>query len=143
MIGYWKGQAVPFLIKNQQPSVSFQSTYFVPMFFFISTLFSILNNIWAEFWKLLTCSWRRSLSYRNQFIDFPSKSMDWFLYDRDLRHEKGMIRIAMVWSGLIYLEVDKLSNFQKHSDTTIVWLISSFVYFNIKSSTEKMWLLEN
>ena len=37
---------------------------------------------------LLTLSWWRSLSYRNQSIDLQSKSVDWFLYDRDLRHEK-------------------------------------------------------
>ena len=30
----------------------------------------------------LTLSWRRSLSYRNQIIDFHSKTMDWFLYFR-------------------------------------------------------------
>ena len=36
----------------------------------------------------LTLSWRRSLSYRNQSIDLLCKSMDWFLYDRDLCHEK-------------------------------------------------------
>ena len=36
----------------------------------------------------LTFSWRRSLTYRNQSTDFHSKSMDWFLYDRDLRHER-------------------------------------------------------
>ena len=30
----------------------------------------------------------RSLSYRNQSIDLQSKSMDWFLYDRDLYHER-------------------------------------------------------
>ena len=30
----------------------------------------------------------RSLSYRNQSIDLICKSMDWFLYDRDLRHER-------------------------------------------------------
>ena len=34
----------------------------------------------------LTLSWRRSLSYRNQTIDLLCKSMDWFLYDSDLRH---------------------------------------------------------
>ena len=28
----------------------------------------------------------RSLSYKNQSIDLQRKSMDWFLYDRDLRH---------------------------------------------------------
>ena len=38
--------------------------------------------------KVLTPSWRRSLSYRNQSIDFQSKSMNWFLYDRDLCHER-------------------------------------------------------
>ena len=33
---------------------------------------------------LLTLSWRRPLSYRN----LRSKSMDWFLYDNGLRHER-------------------------------------------------------
>ena len=37
---------------------------------------------------LLTLSWRRSLSYRNQCIDLQSKSVDWLLYDRYLRHER-------------------------------------------------------
>ena len=36
----------------------------------------------------LTLPWRRSLSYRNQSIDLHSKSMDWFRYDKDLRHER-------------------------------------------------------
>ena len=36
----------------------------------------------------LILSWRRSLSYRNQSIDLRSKSMDWFLYDDGLRHER-------------------------------------------------------
>ena len=36
----------------------------------------------------LTLSWRRSLPYRNQLIYLQNKSMDWFLYDRDLRHER-------------------------------------------------------
>ena len=31
----------------------------------------------------ITLSWRRSISYRNHV-----KLMKWFLYDRDLRHEK-------------------------------------------------------
>ena len=40
------------------------------------------------FWTLLTLSWRRPLSYRNQSIDLQSKSMDWFLYGNGLRHER-------------------------------------------------------
>ena len=36
----------------------------------------------------VTLSRWRSLSYRNQSIDLFYKSMDWFLYDRDLRQER-------------------------------------------------------
>ena len=36
----------------------------------------------------LSLSWRRSLSYRNQSIGSLPKSMDWFLYDNGLRHER-------------------------------------------------------
>ena len=45
---------------------------------------SSLRKIFAA----LTLSWRRPLSYRNQYIDLQSKSMDWFLYDNGLRHER-------------------------------------------------------
>ena len=38
-------------------------------------------------YEYLTLSWRRPLSYGNQSIDLPRKSMDWFLYDNGLRHE--------------------------------------------------------
>ena len=36
----------------------------------------------------LTLSWRMFLLYRNQSIDLLCKPMDWFLCDRDIRHEK-------------------------------------------------------
>ena len=39
----------------------------------------------------LTLSCQRPLSYRNQSIDFLRKSMDWFLYDNGLRHERVKI----------------------------------------------------
>ena len=42
---------------------------------------------------LLTHSWWRALSYRNQSIDLRSRSMDWFLYDNGLRHERVKDRI--------------------------------------------------
>ena len=38
---------------------------------------------------MLTLSWRRSLSYRNQSTDLQSNSLDRFLYDSDLRHKRG------------------------------------------------------
>ena len=43
----------------------------------------------------LTLSWRRPLSYRNQSIDLLRKSIDWFLYDNGLRHE----RVKNIWSS--------------------------------------------
>ena len=43
---------------------------------------------WIKSLVHLTLSWRRSLSYRNQSIDLLCKSIEWFLYDRDLRHER-------------------------------------------------------
>ena len=47
-------------------------------------IISFLVNILFVF---VTLSWRRPLSYRNQSIDW-SKSMDWFLYDNGLHHER-------------------------------------------------------
>ena len=38
--------------------------------------------------RLLTLSWRRPLSYRNQSIGLLHKLMDWFLYDNGLRHKR-------------------------------------------------------
>ena len=37
---------------------------------------------------VLTLSRRKPKSYRNQSIDLLCKSMDWFLYDNGLRHER-------------------------------------------------------
>ena len=41
----------------------------------------------------LTLSRRRSLSYRNQSTDLPSKSMDWFLYDNGLRQKRLKMKL--------------------------------------------------
>ena len=53
--------------------------------------------------KNLTLSWRRSLSYRNQSTDLQSKSMNWFLYDKDLRHERVKIILAFNQYHAIHL----------------------------------------
>ena len=50
----------------------------------------------------LTLSWPKSVSYRNQSTDLQSKSMDRFLYDRDLHLER------VKYSTFFYLE--KLQN---------------------------------
>ena len=66
----------------------------------------------------LTLWWRRSLSYRNQSIGLFCKSMGWFLYGRDLSHErvKGKCKLCdamkmlwrypkVVWATNIYNKV--------------------------------------
>ena len=45
----------------------------------------LITQIVADY---LTLSWRGPLSYRNQSIDLLRKSMDWFLYDNGLCHER-------------------------------------------------------
>ena len=45
-------------------------------------------------WNQLTLSWRRPLSYRNQSIDLLCKSMNWFLYDNSLRHERVKVYVS-------------------------------------------------
>ena len=50
----------------------------------------------------LTPSWQSFLSRRNNSIDLQSKSMDWFLYDSDVRHEKvKLLQILEDYSNLI------------------------------------------
>ena len=62
-----------FFIHFAQPKV----TLFVFFFFFFQNLL-----------KGLTLSWRRPMSYRNQSIDLLRNSMDWFLDDIGLPHER-------------------------------------------------------
>ena len=47
-----------------------------------------LGNGFPPNFFILTLLWRRSLSYRIQSIGFLCKSMHWFLYDGDFRHER-------------------------------------------------------
>ena len=47
------------------------------------------------FTESLTLSWRKSLSSRKQSIDLQSKN--WFLYDRDLRHERLKFQFCFLW----------------------------------------------
>ena len=53
---------------------------------------------------ILTHSWWRSLSHRNQSIDLQTKSMDSFLYNRDLRRER-----FNVCSSFIRVSLNKLA----------------------------------
>ena len=53
-----------------------------------SDQFHLFNLHSVTFPFNLTLSWRGPLLYRNQSIDLQGKSVDWFLYDNGLRHER-------------------------------------------------------
>ena len=46
--------------------------------------------------------------YRNQTTDFQRKLVDWFSYDRDLRHEKVSALLLACIHGDIFLDYDKI-----------------------------------
>ena len=50
--------------------------------------------------KSLTLSWRRSLTNRNLPIDFPFKSVNWFIYDSVLHHERVNGKLHFLCSEL-------------------------------------------
>ena len=68
-----------------------------------SALITRYKNEW-----FLTLSWRRSLSYRNQSTDLLCKSMDWFLYDNDLRHERVKQKL-LPWLQVPFSSLDSRS----------------------------------
>ena len=50
--------------------------------------FTVFGQIFISKHPSSTFSLRKTLSYRNQSIDLKCKSIDWFLYDRNLRHKR-------------------------------------------------------
>ena len=64
----------------------------------------------------LTLSWRRPMSDRNQSIDLLRKSMDWFLYDIGLHHERVNNAKVVTYSTQKHLELllDQQLNFSEH-----------------------------
>ena len=70
----------------------------------------------------LTLSCRRSLSYRNQSIGLLCKSMDWFLYDMDLRHErvKAWVQTKCGWIYGSFAQIIKRSSHRRCSVTEVV-----------------------
>ena len=79
----------------------------------------------------LTLSWRRALSYRNQSIDLQSKSIDWFLYNNGLCHE----RVNRHYN--VFIKSSAKSNRLLHTNISIhvshwflAWIASPFFLIN-------------
>ena len=86
--------------------------------------------------SVLTSTWRRSLSYRNQSIDLQSKSMDWFLNDRDFslgRITEITVQIVTIYFQILHAGERK---FKKICNTSFINLMhvqswSWFVQFQL------------
>ena len=85
-------------------------SYFDEWFSFLLAL----RNASHEITQSLTLSWRRPLSYRNHSIDLQSKSVDWFLYDSDLHHERA--KMAILQDLVIEYEISELLFFIKNNE---------------------------
>ena len=79
-----------FLSKQKLQLLTLTLVYYNKLCIFSVSHSTILPSwlAWISQSYLLTLSWRRPLPYRNKSIDLLSKSMDWFLYDNGLCHER-------------------------------------------------------
>ena len=68
----------------------------------------------------LTTSQRKSLSYKNQSIDL----LDWFLYDRDLRHELIFLRITDLLLFNSFMSLLSFCTFWKLGETKVFLVFS-------------------
>ena len=85
-------------------NLSLHTRWVINIVDFLSTGLMNSNNALRKMLQLLelqmfrSSSWRRLLSYRNHSIDLQSKSMDWFLYNKGLRHE----RVNDTWKKRVF-----------------------------------------
>ena len=96
-----------------------------------------------ESWELLslyqfslTLLWRMSLSYRNQLNYLFCKSVDWFTFNRDLRHEtiKLNIKVLKNWRfEFAFKRVLKISRYPVASNSGICCLVAQYENSLLKS----------
>ena len=89
--------------------------------------------------KLLTFM-TEVLSHRNQTTDLPYKSMDWFLYDKDLRHERIIKKYTKINNDL-FKKVTPYSEKITHK-TKLLHQITKLlhqIYFFLSSNRKKFY----
>ena len=86
---------------------------------------NFVNVIFITLISHLTLSWRTPLSYRNQSIHLPTKSMDWFLYDNGLRHER--VKSTIISFRQVFLYADILDIFE-------IFIMQIFFFFSFSWS---------
>ena len=87
--------------------------------------------LWMK--SVFNLSWRRSLLYRNQSNDLQNESVDWFLYDKNHRHEivDALLFACIHWD--IFLDYDKIIDIYGSKHQRRMLLINSL---------SKNWTLE-
>ena len=97
------------------------------IFLEITATFGVITNTSKSYCilqQVLTPSWRRPLSYRNQYIDLQSKSMYWFLYDNGLRHER--VKYCSVIINYVVIIQTLLFCIFPYWDTITAWKVSKY-----------------
>ena len=94
--------------------------------------FFLSSSVSCQYY-LLTLLWQRSLSFTNQSIDFFYKSMDWFLYDNDLRHERVKQIFPPFFSGTLpSIELNGII------DTTWVYKSAACIFRNSPQASSQV-----
>ena len=75
------------------------------------------------------------LSYRNQSIDLPCKTMNWFLYDNGLRHERVNLNFSLKFALNSFMTGVLYRN--ECIDFNCIVKVSKFLYFCVKKKIEK------
>ena len=97
-------------------------------------VFSHLKRLLREDWFInLTCLWRGPLSYRNQSIDLQSKSVDWFLYDNGLRHERVKVT-KVVELALFKCDVLSSPSYFQSSFDNMQSVISGTLFYSYRTA---------
>ena len=85
----------------------------------------------------LTLSWRRPLSYRNQSIDLLRKSVDWFLYDNGLHHDRTKYCLeGIMWLNEVLFCMNYLMKLVMFGTTYLSACFLTFPSDSIKSFYE-------
>ena len=84
------------------------------------------RDVILELIFLIFSRWR-SLSYKNQSIDLLCKPMEWFLYDKEIRHEKVNDSYVMIaWKPVTLLKrVSNTGVFSTPSHTFSICFLSN------------------
>ena len=94
-----------------------------------------------EYLTELILSWQRSLSYRNQSADLLCKSMDWFLYDRDLRHQRVNTNLSYTKYTLPnFVENICVIFFKKAYNLTYEVMLQNWTFSPVFTSAERLTL---